>query len=903
MKQLNLLLFFLLLCSTTFAQGLLKGQVKDSESGEALIGVNIVSGTSGATTDFDGNYSLELQKGTHEVKFSYLGYDDLVQTVVMGNKAVTLNVVLGSSGLDLQMVVVTSDIATARKTPVAFTNVSTAKLGEELASQDLPMVLNSTPGAYATQSGGGDGDARVTIRGFDQRNIAVMLDGIPVNDMENGWVYWSNWFGLDLVTKTMQVQRGLGASKLAIPSVGGTINILTKGIDAKRQTSFQQEIGNNGQLRSTLGITTGRLKNGWGISAAASYKQGNGWADGNFSKGYFYYLRIDKEFGNHLISLSGFGAPQQHGQRAYQSPIAVFDTTYAQSLGIQNSEFPMTGYGYGLRYNQHLGVLNGETINTKINYYHKPQYSLRHSWNATKRFFLSNVAYLSIGNGGGTNTRGSLLGNDDRMENGLFDLDAVYAQNSTPTFLNPDAKSENFLYSSINSHFWYGLLSTAEFKASETLTFSGGIDLRNYESKHSREIYDLMGGNYIPNNGTARNMRVENGAKLVVGDNIDYNYSGYVRWGGLFGMAEYQKNGLSAFLNLSTARSAYAYEDFFDKKIVTLADTIFIVGYGENIVIGDQTYTLTSPEAKNFRIDWIYRSSFTAKTGAAYEINAKNGLFMNVGYLSRPTRFTNVIIANATNSRDGIEAEGAKNEIVASFELGYNFKSPIFSANLNAYYTNWTNKPLDFLPSVLSDPTDPESDRTPVNIQGLAALHKGIEFDFAFKANEQLVIEGLASVGDWIWNSGDTVLLPDGVTTYEFDPTGVHVGDAAQIQIGGLIRYEPIKGLYFKIKGTHFSKNYSNFNPEDLKGATARTDSWKMPNYLLLDFHTGYNFKIKNIKTTARFNVLNVLNTVYVSDAQNNDSFSQSFNDFDAKSAAVFLGQGIRWNASLQFNF
>ncbi len=57
--------------------------------------------------------------------------------------------------------------------------------------------------------------------------------GVPINGMENGRVYWSNWAGLSDVTRLMQVQRGLGASRVAVPSVGGTINILTKTTDAE----------------------------------------------------------------------------------------------------------------------------------------------------------------------------------------------------------------------------------------------------------------------------------------------------------------------------------------------------------------------------------------------------------------------------------------------------------------------------------------------------------------------------------------------------------------------------------------------------------------------------------------------------------------------------------------------
>ncbi|NJN78878.1 MAG: hypothetical protein HC803_11610 [Saprospiraceae bacterium] len=419
--------------------------------------------------------------------------------------------------------------------------------------------------------------------------------------------------------------------------------------------------------------------------------------------------------------------------------------------------------------------------------------------------------------------------------------------------------------------------------------------MRNYEGGHRRIVYDLLGSNYLPNSGTARNMRIENGAKLGVGDVIEYDYTGYVQNGGLFGMMEYDKNGLSAFLNLSAAMSAYAYEDFFNEKIVTTPDTSFKIAYGETVTIGDNNYTIDSPEAENYRIDWLYRPSFTVKTGAAYNINDNHSVFFNTGYLSRPTRYVNVIRANQTNAADAIVVEDAKNEIVTSFELGYNLKTKNFAANANAYYTNWLNRPLDNLPSYPEDPSDPESNRIPINVQGLAARHAGIEFDFAYNITKDLTVEGLVSVGDWIWNSGDTVILPNG-EPYAFDATGVHVGDAAQIQLGGLVRYEPIKGLYFKLKATHFAKNYANFNPESLQGANGGTDSWRMPNYTLFDFHSGYDFKIKDIRTTVRFNVLNVFNAVYVSDARNNDTFIlPPFGTFDARSAAVFLGQGIQW--------
>ena len=214
----NMIKYFLILLSVfnvfgLSAQTTLTGKVSDATTGEFLIGATIVYGKGmGTATDVDGNYSLELQPGERNIQVSYVGYKEINQLLYIKGKSQIIDFKLKT--ILLNEVQVVADIARDRETPVAFSTIPLKKISEELASQDIPMILNSTPGVYATQTGGGDGDARITIRGFNQRNVAVMIDGIPVNDMENGWVYWSNWFGLDAVTSNIQVQRGLGASKL-----------------------------------------------------------------------------------------------------------------------------------------------------------------------------------------------------------------------------------------------------------------------------------------------------------------------------------------------------------------------------------------------------------------------------------------------------------------------------------------------------------------------------------------------------------------------------------------------------------------------------------------------------------------------------------------------------------------
>ena len=207
----RLILLIFVLPFSTYSQNIVTGNVSDFTSGEYLIGASVIyESNKGTTTDFDGNFRFSTDKKSLTLKISYVGYESLEKKIDLSSKLT--NVDFRLSSIKLNEVRVVADLATERKTPVAFSTIPMKKINEELASQDIPMVLNSTPGVYATQTGGGDGDARITIRGFNQRNVAVMIDGIPVNDMENGWFDWSNWVGLDAVSSYILVQRGLGAS-------------------------------------------------------------------------------------------------------------------------------------------------------------------------------------------------------------------------------------------------------------------------------------------------------------------------------------------------------------------------------------------------------------------------------------------------------------------------------------------------------------------------------------------------------------------------------------------------------------------------------------------------------------------------------------------------------------------
>ena len=235
MKRLILLAVALVsIVSWAFAQGgtvTCRGTVID-ELGEPLIGATVqaVGTTAAVPTDVDGCFVLKAPSKAKELKITYVGY--LPLTVKISKDIGTVKMKADSQML--QDVVVTQSKARTRETPIAMSEITAGEIEAKLGNKEFPEVLKNTPGVWATPEGGGYGDAKINMRGFKAPNVAVLINGIPMNDMEWGGIYWSNFAGLSGVTSSMQTQRGLGAAIISAPSIGGTINITTVDLTRRR---------------------------------------------------------------------------------------------------------------------------------------------------------------------------------------------------------------------------------------------------------------------------------------------------------------------------------------------------------------------------------------------------------------------------------------------------------------------------------------------------------------------------------------------------------------------------------------------------------------------------------------------------------------------------------------------
>lgn len=212
------------------------GVIIDSDTKNAVYGAVITMGSKKVFTDIDGRFSLPSDSCRGTITCTYIGYKSLNLDVSEGQNLGIIE--MKTNAHLLPDAIITSQLAVPRKTPVAASNVLASQIEERLGNDEFVEALKYSPGVHPNRVGGSWADSEIFVRGFDNSNVATLINGIPVNDMENGTVYWSNWASLSEVTSVMQVQRGIGATKLSAPSVGGTINIITKGLEAKKVVAF-----------------------------------------------------------------------------------------------------------------------------------------------------------------------------------------------------------------------------------------------------------------------------------------------------------------------------------------------------------------------------------------------------------------------------------------------------------------------------------------------------------------------------------------------------------------------------------------------------------------------------------------------------------------------------------------
>ena len=909
MNYRNLISVLMMSVGLVFGQAV-TGFVGNGE--EPLVGANVtVEGTElGGVTDAEGKFVIETGTGTFDVTASYIGYVSQTKIVKVGD-------IVGSVSFDLETDVVALtalEVLASRAdetTPVAYTNVSKEEMEVRLGSQDIPMILNTTPSVYATQQGGGAGDARINVRGFNQRNVAVMINGVPQNDMENGWVYWSNWDGVGDATSSIQMQRGLSAVNLATPSIGGTMNIITDPAAQEKGGKFKQEVGEGGFLKSTINYNSGLINDKLAVSGTIVRKTGDGFIDGTWTDAWAYYLGTSYAVSDkQRFELYAIGAPQRHGQNLYKQNIATYSQDLAGSIDGYDDSAYVAGnkfeYEAGRFFNQNVAPVDPEYkgqqywymygakttdryssdfLNERENFFHKPLVNLNHFLDINDDMRLSSVLYWSGGSGGGTGTYGSVKRFPAIEGNAWYssspwtwDWNGEIAENSAnidSSWSDSENRSTGILRNSINRQNTYGLISKLNYEVSDELEVQIGVDWRTAGIEHAREVRDLLGGDYYVDYADDN---YADGKKVGLGDIIAYHNNTTVDWFGTFLQGQYDTEKLNLYGMGGISTIGYTYKDHFsvDKELVK-ADAI---------------------------------TTFQVKGGGRFNLDDRLSAFANVGYVQKPPILDNVI------DYDGNVSQNPDNEKFTSFEVGGEYGSELVSVKGSFYNTQWKDRNLT--KSVTTGQGD-SGDTDIIYLTGVNQSHSGVEVESKVALHEMVDLDVAVSIGDWYFDGdakGDYTemeyneenqIIGQTSTEYEYALNNLKVGDMPQTAYVGGLTIKPIDGLSVQGLYRWYDNHYADWSPDsrEVDGDADRAQVWKTPSYGKLDLHLSYKLpEVAGLDMTLSGHIFNALDEVYVQDATDNSKYN-GYGDkvHAAHNAEVFLGTPRHFNLGLTVNF
>ncbi len=934
-KRSFMFLVSFLLPLSLFAQMTVSGSVSDAATGGALAGANVVvEGTDlGAATDANGSYTIANVPSGATVTASMIGYSSASAAA-----ASTLHFALETGVIQLSALEVLASRAD-ENTPVAYTTVTKADMEFRLGSQDIPMSLNTTPSVYATQQGGGAGDARINVRGFNQRNVAVMINGVPQNDMENGWVYWSNWDGVGDATSSIQMQRGLSAVNLATPSIGGTMNIITDPTAFSRGGRFKTEVGAGGFLKGTFNYNTGLINDNMAFSATIVRKVGDGVIDKTWTDAWAYYFGASYQMNDaNRLELYAIGAPQRHGQNLYKQNLGAYDSEFAKSIdgydatavgddGQFRDSGSAGGVEFGRLFNQNWAPVSSsytgkqywymygartverhdpDYLNERENFFHKPLVNMNHYWTISDNMRLSTIYYWSGGSGGGTGTYGRIptmdadgnLGDDDykfyygrgpwvRDWNALITMnsgsdDTVYVDKRVipRTHGADNNQSVGILRNSINRQNTIGVISKLNFDMSDALKLQVGLDWRTAGIEHAREVRDLMGGDYYLD---FADDNAPDGKRVELGDIIAYHNETTVDWLGFFGQANYTSGPISAYGMVGMSSISYTYQDHF-----TVADALI-------------------------EADAISAMQF--KGGAMYDVSDDISVFANFGIVEKPPIMDNVIYF------DGTVASDPANEKFQSLEAGVNYHAGNIAVKANYYMTDWINRNLT---KAISSGQGSSGDTDVIFLSGVNQKHSGIEVEVSTQLMAMLRLDAAISIGDWTFDgdaggdyqedlfNDEGQVIGQTTTYYDYALDGLMVGDMPQTAYVLGITLTPMPGLKAQVLYNMYDDNYSDWGPSareydstDPDATPDREQVWQAPKYSKMDVHISYDLpSIGGMNLQAFAHIFNALDDVYVQDAVDHSNYN-SYGDkvHAAHNAEVFLGSPRYFNAGISVHF
>ena len=364
------------------------GRVIDAETKRPLESANVqIEGTLlGTSTGKGGTFWLtQVPPGSRTFVVSYVGYGTIRRTFEISAEMITgLEFALLPAILPGQTIVVTATRGRERETPAAFSTLEAKELADRYTTQDIPQLLSGLPSTtFYSENGNGIGYNYLNIRGFDQRRISVMINGVPQNDPEDHNVYWLDFPDLAASLQDLQVQRGAGSAFYGPAAIGGSVNLLTSSFAGTPSASLSSGYGNFNTKKFAVQVQSGLIDNRYAIQARLSRIISDGYRKRSWTDFSSYFLGVVRYDESMTTQLNFYGGPVADGLAYVGIPKQDLNN---KNLRRKNYSYWEPGYFVERRAEE-------------IENFSQPHYELLHDWRIDDRVTLNNTFFLVTGEG------------------------------------------------------------------------------------------------------------------------------------------------------------------------------------------------------------------------------------------------------------------------------------------------------------------------------------------------------------------------------------------------------------------------------------------------------------------------------------------------------------------------
>jgi iron complex outermembrane receptor protein len=293
------------------------GKVVD-ENNQPLVGATVLvkEQSQGTSTNYDGEFTIQLENGNHTLVISYVGFRSLTKSIaVNSNKEILFTLVSNENILEEVLV---SAVRVKANAPVTHSNLGKKELAKRNLGQDIPILMNYLPSVVSSSdAGAGVGYTYIRVRGSDASRVNVTINGIPYNDAESQGTFWVNMGDFASSVENLQLQRGVGTSTNGSGAFGASLNILTDAVSAEAGGEISNSFGSYGTRKHTVKFTTGKLNNHFELAGRVSKIKSNGYIDRASSDLKTYFLQGSYTDKNTLIKALVFGGHEKTYQAWY----------------------------------------------------------------------------------------------------------------------------------------------------------------------------------------------------------------------------------------------------------------------------------------------------------------------------------------------------------------------------------------------------------------------------------------------------------------------------------------------------------------------------------------------------------------------------------------------------------